>query len=263
MIDDLDVFGPVTAPADKKRRKNAHLWARDPDDWYVEPPWCSRRLFDLVSFNELGRIPCLSPVRPAAKTVVLDPSCGMGRIVIAARAAGYDAYGNDLKDRGVWSDCFRGTAVDFFSDFYDNAATRGWKPHWIISNPPFKLCAMRPGGPPPPYVVRALSIATMGCALLLPLDWLAGDARSKWLATAGLWKVLVITPRPSMPPGAVIRAGESPGGSTEDFAWFIFRKGHTGPWTGGWCDYRPPPPVAKPLDDEQVHLINAAAALET
>ncbi len=23
--------------------KQAHLWDREPDNWYVEPEWCSRR----------------------------------------------------------------------------------------------------------------------------------------------------------------------------------------------------------------------------
>lgn len=242
----------------KKQKKNAHLWVRDPDDFYIEPEWCARRLFELVHFT--------APLSHRLGTIA-DPSCGTGRIVKAARAAGYDATGSDIKQRVEMFHGFR--LRDFLKDGCDPA-------DWIVSNPPFKHCGMSRNDPPPPYVVKALSIARVGCALLLPLPWIGGQTRGHWLASAGLSKVLVITPRPSMPPGAVILAGEPPGGGEQDFAWFIFRKGHTGPWTGGWCDYQPPPGQAVASPDKpktrparelvsphgDVELRRAVAALE-
>lgn len=33
------------------RRRNSHVFARDPHDWYLEPRWCSERLFDVEEFD--------------------------------------------------------------------------------------------------------------------------------------------------------------------------------------------------------------------
>ena len=198
----------------KKRKLNAHLWERHPDDWYVEPEGVSARLFDMEDFGD--------------DPLILDPACGSGRIVRAAHEAGYAAVGADKVSRTI--DCSH--VCDFLTEKFAGF-------DWVVSNPPFSLCAMRyRNDPPPPFVVKALSVARVGVAMLLPLPWLAGATRSRWLASSGLARVLVCVPRPSMPPGPVIEAGEDPGGGEEDFAWFIFRKGHTDPWTGGWCDWK-------------------------
>lgn len=89
----------------------------------------------------------------------------------------------------------------------------------IVSNPPYKHAQAFAGA--------ALQKASK-VALLLPLDWLSGDKRSRWLETTPLETVWVLTPRPSMPPGAVIVAGVEPGGGEEDFAWFVWQAGYAG-----------------------------------
>jgi hypothetical protein len=83
-----------------------------------------------------------------------------------------------------------------------------------VSNPPF--------GHAMAFAKQALTVAKRRVALLLPVKWLLGDKRSRWLADSPLVQVYFITPRPSMPPGKVIVAGASPGGGKEDFAWFIW-----------------------------------------
>lgn len=177
---------------------NAHLWARHPQDWYVEPEWCSERLFAVESFHG----------------AVIDPACGSGRIVRAARAAGLEAYGSDLVARSP--EC--ANVVDFLT------APRAY-PN-IISNPPFGIAEA--------FVKRALDVTAGKVVMLLPTKWVQGDKRSRWLATTPLRKVLFITPRPSMPPGPVIEAGVSPGGGKEDFAWFIWLRGYDGTPECGW-----------------------------
>lgn len=219
----------------KKVKKNAHLWERDPDDFYVESEDCSEALFRTVEFLAAPPLYGHSPgeALPRNQVVILDPSCGTGRVVRAARAAGYTAYGADIAPR--WR-AFEGRADHYgVADFLSAEQYGAVAPHWIISNPPFKHCAMGPHDPPPPYVVKALEVATVGVALLLPLNWIAGENRADWQEKAGLAQVLPIVPRPSMPPGAVILAGVSPGNGEKSFAWYIFRHGHKGPWTGGWC----------------------------
>jgi len=50
-----------------------------------------------------------------------------------------------------------------------------------------------------------------------------------WLVNSPLARVYLLTPRPSMPPGQVILAGEKPGGGTQDFVWLVFERDHVGP----------------------------------
>jgi predicted RNA methylase len=116
--------------------KNAHIWARHPDDWYVEPEWCSRRLFDVERFDG----------------AIVDPSCGLGRIVASARSAGLEAHGSDIKRRSE----ICGSLGDFMAtrEAVDN----------VVSNPPFGIADK--------YAAHAISVARYKVALLLPTKWM-------------------------------------------------------------------------------------------
>jgi hypothetical protein len=50
-----------------------------------------------------------------------------------------------------------------------------------------------------------------------------------WLRETPLARVWLMTPRPSMPPGYTIAAGEKPGGGKVDFCWLVWTKGRVGP----------------------------------
>ena len=187
------------------RTKRAQLWEKQPEGWYVDPDWCSARLFAVEDFR--------GPVH--------DPSCGFGSVVRSARAAGLTATGGDVIQRSEF--CSR--VGDFRQDH-----TR--RPE-IVSNPPFHLCD--PRKKPGECIVRhALRVVERKCALLLPASWVCAAGRGAWLEATPLSKVLFIGPRPSMPPGEVIAAGVKPGNGTQDFAWFIWTIGHAGPPTLGW-----------------------------
>lgn len=175
------------------RKRESHLWSRDPHDWYIEPEWCSARLFEAEAFT--GRI--------------WDPACGSGRIVVSARDAGLDAIGTDIVDRG-----FRQTCVSFL-DCGDECR----EPN-IVSNPPFGIAEK--------FVAHALNLADRKVAMLLPANWVQGDKRSRWLETTPLRRVYFLAPRPSMPPGAAIAAGQKPGNGTTDYAWFLWLHGFDG-----------------------------------
>lgn len=178
--------------------KNVHTWARDPNDWYVEPEWCSEALFAAETFTD----------------PIVDPCAGTGRIVQAARRAGYEALAFDLIERqmlGVVS------KRDYFRTVLPECT--------IVSNPPFSRARE--------FVERGLLFGH-DMALFLPLPFIAGDRRSRWMEETPLAAVAILAPRPSCPPGAVVMAGESSGGGTGDFAWFIWRQRHVGPWAGRW-----------------------------
>lgn len=183
------------------RKRESHLWERDAHDWYMEPEWVSTRLFEAERFE--GR--------------VWDPACGVGRIVQSARNAGHQALGSDAIARSAMLGC---TVSDFL--ICDEQAA---EPN-IVSNPPFGIAEK--------FVAHALNLAERKVAMLLPANWVQGDKRSRWLATTPLRRVLFITPRPSMPPGSAVAAGQKPGNGTTDYCWMIWLRGFDGAPELGW-----------------------------
>lgn len=183
---------------DLKREKNSHIWERDPDDFYVEDFWCSAALFQRETFAN----------------PVLDPACGLGRIVATARAHGHSAIGADKVRRSS----FCQDEGDFLK-----SQMRGFD---FVCNPPFGIADE--------FVKHALELAGGKVAMLLPATWHFGAKRSAWLKTTPLRRIYALTPRPSMPPGAVIIAGEEPGGGVKDFAFYVWLKGYDGPVEASW-----------------------------
>lgn len=191
--------------------KRSHLWERHADNWYVEPTWVSRRLFEVETFN--GR--------------VFDPCAGGGNILAGGREAGVLVEGSDLRDRG-------NPAVMSGRDFFDeDAAWVGfWKVDNIVSNPPY-------GNRPDPlpgergrYEEEFLRLAlrrTVGkVALFLDANWPNGAKRGAWLETLPLYRVYLVGPRPACPPGDFLRDGGKAGNGTKDYAWFVFLHGYDG-----------------------------------
>jgi hypothetical protein len=165
----------------------AHIWNKEPDGFYVEPEWCSVRLFEIESFDG----------------TIWDPACGIGRIAEAARRAGYRTIATDIVDRGCPQ--FDG-ALDFLEDCGRIPAANN-----IVSNPPFTQCDQ--------FVHRALELVTGKVAMI----WLTRRLNAaRWLQDTPLARVYLLTPRPSMPPGRLILAGEKPGGGTQDFCWLVW-----------------------------------------
>lgn len=190
------------SPIAPTRPLNARIWKRDPHEYYVEEHWCSSRLFDEVTFEG----------------TIYDPACGSGRIVRSARAAGHKAYGTDIIRRSsVCRDIY---------DFRDPWPRGRPKPQNIVSNPPFKISET--------FVDLALDRCKRRVAMILPHTWLTGDKHSRWLEKKPLRLVLMMTPRPSMPPGHIIEAGHRPTGGKKDFDWFIFEPDYRGDATIGW-----------------------------
>ncbi|WP_024882403.1 SAM-dependent methyltransferase [Methylosinus sp. LW3] len=189
-------------PAVPDRALNAHLWVRHPLDWYVEESWVDHRFFEEEGFE--GSI--------------CDPACGLGRVVEAARAAGYnDVWGEDLVSRSMFCD----RVADFLSDEPPDQT-----PDNICCNPPFRKSRE--------FVIRAREIARRKVAMILPLSWISGDRRSRWLERTFPRRVLIISPRPSMPPGPVILAGLKARGGRTDFAWYIWERNYVGEPSFGW-----------------------------
>lgn len=186
----------------EKIKKNAHLWARHPEDWYVEPDWCNHALFATVKFTGL----------------VFDPCCGFGRVLDAAASAGLDTAGMDIVDRGARR--IHPFRLGSFLESHLEAEN-------IACNPPYKYDEA--------WLKHALEHSRRLTAVLLRAQWANAGARSRWLETLPLRYVLALAPRPSMPPGPVIVAGEKPGGGRVDYSWFVFERGYTGKPEFGWA----------------------------
>ena len=112
----------------------AHVWAKDPHGFYIEPEWCSRRLFRAERFNG----------------IIKDPACGVGRITAAARIAGYSVIATDLVDRGY-------SQFDGVEDFLRSEH----RVDNIVCNPPYHICRA--------FAEHALKLARRKVAMI----WLA------------------------------------------------------------------------------------------
>jgi hypothetical protein len=180
----------IDLPAKGKRPRRSHIFDRDDDDFYVEPAWCSERLFAVEPFAGL----------------IWDPAAGSGTIPRAARAAGLSNFASDIADHGC------GPCQDFL------IASAPAEAFDVVTNPPFRLARA--------FVERALTLGARKTAVIFPTARLNA---ARWLEPLPFAKIYLLTPRPSMPPGEVIARGERPGGGRTDFAWLVFVHGHSGP----------------------------------
>ena len=135
----------------------------------------------------------------------------MGAIPRAAQAAGYSPIGADLVDRrgdqGAFTDYQLFRVCNFLKD---SPVRSAWS---VVSNPPFHLIQE--------FCERAFDIALYKVAMLTPLRRLPA---ARWLQELPLESVLILSPRPSMPPASWITAGNVPAGGSQDFCWLIFNK---------------------------------------
>ena len=176
-----------------KRERKSHIWARADDEWYVEPEWVSARLFEAEQFDG----------------AVWDPACGSGRICESARAAGHTILYSDIVDRG-----YRGLDLPLVVRDFLEMDTHTDN---IVTNPPFDIARE--------FAEQACRLAWRKAAIVFPTARLNA---ARWLQDLPLRRVWLLTPRPSMPPGRVIAAGEKPQGGKADFCWVVFDQSYSG-----------------------------------
>jgi hypothetical protein len=171
-------------------------YERAANDWYVEPAGVVDRLFDNISF-EAG---------------VHDPCCGLGTIVEVARRRGILATGADLIDRASGKFPVR----NFFDDKADYARN-------IVTNPPFNRAM--------DVVEHALQrlAGAYRVAIIAQAKFLFSQRRHPLFSHPWMEKVLVLSTRPSMPPGQLLleKGEECRGNGSMDYVWCI------------WCKWRP------------------------
>lgn len=172
---------------------------RAANDWYQDQPEATEALLRAERFSGVS----------------WDPACGIGTIPKAMWNAGLDIIGSDIVDRGHRNN----ERPDFLIDFLRSPARTIDN---IVCNPPFNLARE--------FVTCALVMASHKVAMLLPLTFLEGAKRSRWLQTTPLARVHVFPWRISMPPGDLLAAGKvRPVGRKNAYAWFVWEQGWRGP----------------------------------
>ena len=78
---------------------------------------------------------------------------------------------------------------------------------------------------------HAIEVTGLKVAVIFPTARLNA---AHWIRETPLRRVWLLTPRPSMPPGHVIAAGQKAGGGKVDFCWLVFERGHQGPAELRW-----------------------------
>jgi len=189
------------------RRRAAHIFPKEKNGHYVEPQWCSRRLFEEERFGRPGDL-------------ILDPACGWGRVLHAAQDAGFKVVGCDVVNR---KPLLRGPF--YLHNFLTWELPPKLKVKSIVCNPPFDQVEE--------FCLQALEVARYKVAMLTLLRRLPA---AHYLRAMPLETIYFLTPRPSMPPGHWIAQGNEPGGGTQDFVWLVFNKNM--PAFNAWPTFR-------------------------
>jgi hypothetical protein len=131
-------------------------------DFFPTPPWATRALFEHVLYAKTFKDQHL-----------WDPACGDGAMVRVLFEYSRHALGSDVHNYG---EGFR--SHDFLLPF---VPWEGWRPDWIITNPPFRLAEQ--------FVWHGLEIAERGVAVLV---------RSVFIESIGRYKNLFKTRQPAV-----------------------------------------------------------------
>lgn len=237
---------------------------RHPLDWYVEEEWVTRQLIEAMGHFRMAF---------AAGDTIWDPACGRGTIGGAfSDMAAFWAENHDR--RLILSDvCSRldpdllGDArYDFFSaDFLE--VERAPACCSIVSNPPYSYCKGHGdyGGQiiSEAFARHAIELVR-ACGgrhvcLLLPLKWLAPQSRYRLCAEeAPPAHVLILTQRPSMPPGDRIAAmgNRAFRGGMIDYGWVVWNVQR--PTAPGGTRLHWLPPLGRPVSPILEEMTDAA-----
>ena len=150
----------------------------------------------------------------ALPSTIDEPACGAGHIAKVLEEYGYEVVASNLVDRG-----FGETGVDFLRVPTPRARC-------LITNPPFSLDEE--------FVLHALDLGYEIAIFFLRLKWLCGaDRYRRIMAPYPPCLVLPFIERIKFYAGDTA-IDEQPGWNTEDFAWFVWRKGFIGKPTIDW-----------------------------
>ena len=153
-------------------------------------------------------------------TVLWEPACGDGAIVLPLRAAGYRVLASDLLRWGDCPDAFYG--MDFLRAPQLPPDFEG-----IVTNPPYRHAQE--------FVEQALRLSSY-VAMLLRLAFLEGVGRKQWFEGSPLARVHVFSRRLPM---MHRRGWNGPRASSAVvFAWYVWDRRHAGEPVIRWLDWK-------------------------
>lgn len=178
-------------------------YQREVNDWYVEPIWTTELLINSQIFSPFETI--------------YDPCCGQGNILNAfykmdEKDRPHIIKGSDLIDRGFINQDSRHPF--YTSDFLQSPPDKEMVGS-IVFNPPYKHAQA--------FIDKAVQYGGRHFRVfaLLPITFLASQRRKEWFKSISLEKLVVLSKRPSMPPGD---NQTKMNGGTVDYGWFVFNK---------------------------------------
>lgn len=173
---------------------------RQAEDFYATEPRAAELLLELEEFDEN----------------IWECACGQGDLSKVFEKAGHKVLSTDLVDRGY------GTGgVDFLKC---NEVFNGD----IITNPPYKYAQS--------FVEHALELVPDGhkVAMFLKLQFLEGKARRELFEKYPPKVVYVASGRLLCAKNGDFEGMRAGGGSAVAYAWFVWRKGHSGDTVIKW-----------------------------
>ena len=204
-LDPPSVLPPPTRPARIAPARPIHVSAfqRTGNDFYATPSWVTEALLQHIRF----------------RGPIWEPCCGDGAMASVLSRHGYKVVASDIADRGF------GTAgVDFLAC---RAVPKGCRS--LVTNPPYGDSGSHAGQSRSPtamlnFLRHALTLtASMQgqLALLVRLQWIAGQRVAEVMSTAPFRAVVVLTHR--------IRwfdRGEDTKPAQHHHAWVVFDHDH-------------------------------------
>ena len=179
--------GPPASAGATHPKSKASGYKHDPLGFYTEPVRCSALLFEAIRF----------------KQAVYDPCCGIYTIPKVAASFGLRASGSDIVARSPHQQGCR--------DFLEDKEVEQYQPPNIVCNPPYKLAEA--------FARKAIAVAYQKTAILVRLDFLASQKRHALFTEHPPAWVLVLSQRPSMPPGDSDIPAK---GGMNDYGWIIW-----------------------------------------
>jgi hypothetical protein len=171
-------------------------YARNADDAYWTPEWCTEELLEAVKF----------------RGPVWEPASGKNHIVTILHAYEYETISTDIKNYG-----WQNETIDFLDP--SKIHEPGFLYNSIITNPPYKHVEG--------FIRNALN-ATQKCkgqvAMLLRNEYDSASSRVDLFNQPPFYMKLVLTRRPRW-------SEQNTASPRHNFSWFIWDWQHTGPAT--------------------------------
>lgn len=152
---------------------------------------------------------------------IWEPACGQGHMSDRlSDVYGYSVWSTDLVDRGY-------SKLGALQDFLAHEGK--WSGH-IVTNPPYKYAKE--------FVYKSLDVVDHGnyVCMFLKLQFMEGKERKKLFLQHPPYKILVSSSRLLCAKNADFDGMKAGGGSAVAYAWYIWKKGYTGPTTVEWVN---------------------------